>query len=223
MSLTISTRLFSDLPVELINEYFKHIDDIKTITRLLSTCKFIYELKIEYKINLIRTSFNSLIWTRNPTLISEKGEISELYLQTNNLEQYYKALKYQHILRTICLPTITILGLNTDLPYEILNSPSFKLSHGHFGSGSHLKLSKIRDYKTHRHMFLKNKNILNCVRIEYEDHYDHLNIVTNSEILRGCHSIYNNIKHISHTATEYFMFNDIKYFISFYTKPMILF
>ena len=225
MSQIVHGGFFSDLPVELMSVFFKYIDDIKTITRLLATCRYIHDLKIVYKIYLIRTknAFGNWIWTRNPTSILAQNSTGRLYLETTTLEQYCKAVKHQHALRNIFFPTITILGFNSDLSCDILNS--FKLTCDNFYHNPHdIFLSKIIDHGTHRHAIFKNKNRFNYIQFKCGDCNYQLNILFNSEILTGRHHIYNKINaKISHTATNYIVYDDKNYYISFYTEPMIIF
>ena len=65
--MAVSNNFICLIPQELFDTFFNYLEDIRTMMRFKSTCKFILQLKINYKIYLISTGLTGLglEWSRN--------------------------------------------------------------------------------------------------------------------------------------------------------------
>lgn len=202
---------FSLLPIELYDIVFNNFDDMCTIARLLSTNKFIYQLKlkIKYKAYLYVNRF-ALKWRRDTICSAGK-----MQLEINDLEHYYRVCQFQHIIKTCKSPLIKILGLYTDLPLTILNSPDFTCD----------MQFEIIDHTTFRHIIFSNTNTHNFIRIKLKSDEFFIFTSSDSEIFNNRHPIYTNNELIAdidkyHTTTKKIFIEDTEYFISSYTEPL---
>lgn len=215
----VSNNFICLIPIELFDNFFNYLPDIRTMMRFKSTCKFILQLQINYKIYLISTGLIGLglEWSRDIQIPWK--------LEINNLAHYYQVRKYQHLLRYYQTPKIKIFGFYTNIPFNILNSPYFKCLVCETAVFlSRYNYRKIIDFTliehiTHRQVIFETDYLLAYILIKYFENNSVINLYLNSEIFHGRHSIYNNIE-VAHTATANCNIDNTRYFISFYTEAL---